>query len=156
MKIDKLKEVLESHKKWLNCEGGEKADLSGAKLRWANFRRADLRGADLSGADLHGADLRWAVLSGAVLSGADLRGADLRGAELSGARFLEIHTDIWTVQVHAEHARIGFQYHTHDEWMSFRDDEIDTMDRRALAWWKIYKPIVAGMIAAVNAQEVKG
>ena len=43
-----IKDVLEKHKKWLNEEdGGE---------------RADLRGADLRYADLSGADLRYAVL----------------------------------------------------------------------------------------------
>ena len=42
-----IKQVLDSHQKWINGEdGGEGADLSGAALRGV-----DLRGADLSGAD---------------------------------------------------------------------------------------------------------
>ena len=91
MEASKLKEILEKHKMWLNDEeGGEKADLSGADLRWANLSGADLREADLyranlSGADLSGADLRVADLKGANLSGADLRWANLRSADLSGA-----------------------------------------------------------------------
>jgi len=186
MNADKLKEILESHKRWLNGEGGEKANLSKADLHGANLHGADLHGAvlieanlsranlrganlsradlsravlieaNLSGANLREADLIWANLHGADLHGANLSWANLSGANLSGARFLEIRTDIWTVQVHAEHVRIGCQYHTHDEWMKFKDATIDTMDIRALAWWKIYKPVVAGLIAAVNAQEVKG
>lgn len=49
MDSEKLKEILENHKHWLNgdCDG------------WENMR------ADLSGADLRGADLRGANLSGA-------------------------------------------------------------------------------------------
>ena len=55
-----IKKILSEHSKWINGDGGERAnlrraDLSGANLRWA----------DLSEADLRGADLRWADLSGA-------------------------------------------------------------------------------------------
>ena len=63
MTSDKIKEILEKHRKWLTDEeGGECANLS-----WA-----DLSGADLSGANLSRANLSWANLSGADLSGADL------------------------------------------------------------------------------------
>ena len=85
MNKEKLQKVLNNHKLWLQNEGGERADLSGANLRDANLRGADLRGADLRYADLHGADLGGADLSGADLHGADLSGADLRDANLGGA-----------------------------------------------------------------------
>ena len=65
--------LLENHRLWLEKNGGERADLSGADLSGADLRGADLRRADLSGANLSGADL----------SGADLRRADLRRADLS-------------------------------------------------------------------------
>lgn len=40
-----LNEILEKHRKWLNDEeGGEKANLGRANLRWANLGRADLSG----------------------------------------------------------------------------------------------------------------
>ena len=75
MDSEKLKEILENHKHWLNedCDGWQdmKANLSNA-----NLYRANLRGVYLSGANLRGANLR----------GADLSGADLRGADLSGAK----------------------------------------------------------------------
>ena len=111
-----LNKILKLHKMWLNEEvGGQKANLSGADLRWANLyeanlsgsnlrgsdlceanlsganlretdlSEANLRGADLRWANLRGADLRWANLRGADLHGADLRGANLRGANLRGA-----------------------------------------------------------------------
>lgn len=106
MTQEELAKILELHKKWLNGEeGGERANLSGADLRWANLSganlrwadlsgaylssadlsRANLSSADLSGADLSGADLRWAYLSSADLSGANLSSADLSSADLSGA-----------------------------------------------------------------------
>ena len=52
MEKAKLDEILANHKKWLEGNGGERADLRGADLRRANLKGADLRGADLSGADL--------------------------------------------------------------------------------------------------------
>ena len=90
MTAEKLADILENHRKWMRNEGGCRADLSGANLRWANLSGADLSGADLSGAnlsraDLSGADLSRANLSGADLSGANLSGANLSGADLSGA-----------------------------------------------------------------------
>ena len=85
-----IKKILSKHSKWINGDGGERANLSGANLSGANLRGADLRGANLrwanlSGANLSGANLSGANLSGANLSGADLSGADLRGADLSEA-----------------------------------------------------------------------
>ena len=51
MTQEKLKVVLELHKKWLNNEdGGVSADLRGANLWGANLRGANLWGANLRGA----------------------------------------------------------------------------------------------------------
>ena len=100
MTKEELKNVLDLHRKWLNCEkGGVRADLRRADLRGANLREANLReanlweanlwGANLWGADLRGADLRGANLWGADLREANLRGADLRRADLRGANLRE-------------------------------------------------------------------
>ena len=62
MEKEKLDEILENHVKWLRCNDGKRADLSGADLRRADLRRADLRRADLRRADLSGANLRGADL----------------------------------------------------------------------------------------------
>ncbi len=87
MDNEKLKEILERHRKWLNDEdGGERADLREANLRGANLCEANLYGADLYGANLRGANLRGADLYGANLYGADLREANLREANLRGAK----------------------------------------------------------------------
>lgn len=96
MDNEKLKEILERHRKWLNNEdGGERAnlrgtdlreiDLRGVDLRLAYLSEADLRGANLCGANLYGAYLCGANLCGANLCGAYLCGANLRGANLRGA-----------------------------------------------------------------------
>ena len=97
MPPEKLREILEAHRKWVESEGkeGQEANLRGAKLRGANLSgayliKADLPGADLSGANLSGAylfkaDLTGAKLPGANLSGAHLQGADLGAAHLQGA-----------------------------------------------------------------------
>ena len=54
MTQEKLREVLEAHKRWLNSYGkeGELADLIGAYLIGADLSGANLRDADLSGANL--------------------------------------------------------------------------------------------------------
>ena len=82
MKKAKLDEILANHKKWLEENGGERANL-----RFADLNVADLSGADLKFANLSCADLSGADLSEADLRYADLSGADLRGADLSGANF---------------------------------------------------------------------
>lgn len=96
MERNKLKEILELHKKWLNGAADGKraslwgADLLGAGLKGANLQEANLYRADLyltylQGADLHGANLRDADIYRADLHGANLHGANLWGADLRGA-----------------------------------------------------------------------
>ena len=103
MNKEKLKEILDKHKKWLiHKDSGvradlRRADLSGADLSGADLCRADLRGADLHGADLREADLRGANLSEADLIGANLSEADLRGANLRGADLCEVRINERTV-----------------------------------------------------------
>ena len=76
MNKDKLKEILDKHKLWLdNKAGGERADLRNADLSNAYLSYANLSNAYLSNADLSNADLRNAYLSY----------ADLRNAYLSNA-----------------------------------------------------------------------
>lgn len=82
MTKNELNKILENHKLWLNDEGGECADLSGADLRYVNLKGIDLRYANLSGADLRYADLRYADLYDVDLNNADLSGANLNGANL--------------------------------------------------------------------------
>lgn len=98
-----LQDIIESHKKWLNGYGGERANLCGADLsdvrlcnadlscaiiNAANLSYADLSGANLCytnlcNTDLHNANISDANLCGANLSGANLSRANLRGTDLS-------------------------------------------------------------------------
>ena len=89
-----LQDIIESHKKWLNGYGGERANLCGADLSDTDLRNVnlhharlihtDLRNANLSGIDLFGADLSDARLCNADLSCAIISYADLSGADLCG------------------------------------------------------------------------
>ena len=100
MEQGKLNEIIENHVKWLQGDGGKRANLAAAdlygadlegvnlrraNLRSANLRRASLRRACLCGADLEGADLEKANLKGANLCEADLEITNLEGANLEGA-----------------------------------------------------------------------
>jgi uncharacterized protein YjbI with pentapeptide repeats len=96
MTPEELAGVLHNHAKWVADEdGGERANLKGAYLKWANLKGANLKGANLKwanlkwanleGANLKGAYLKWANLERANLKGAYLEGANLEGANLEGA-----------------------------------------------------------------------
>ena len=85
MEQEKLNEIIENHVKWLQDEGGKRANLAGADLEGANLHRADLEGAELRRADLLLADLEGANLHVADLEGTDLYGANLEGADLERA-----------------------------------------------------------------------
>lgn len=85
-----LQDIIESHKKWLNGYGGERANLCGADLSDTDLRNVNLHHALLIHADLCNADLSCAIINAANLSYADLSGANLcytnlRNANISDA-----------------------------------------------------------------------
>jgi len=82
MDTRQIDKILKEHKKWLEGDGGQRADFRLTDLRNANFRGADLRNADFRITDLRNANFRGADLRNADLWGANLRGADFRGAKL--------------------------------------------------------------------------
>ena len=83
MNKEELKNILKKHEDWINgIDGGKRANLIRADLRYANLKGAnlkdaDLRYANLKGANLEDADLRYANLKGANLKGANLEGTDI-------------------------------------------------------------------------------
>jgi len=110
-----------------------------------------LEDANLEGANLRNANLRGANLEDANLRCAYLRCANLRGANLEGAG-LYIQTETWQVVTTPTHIKIGCQFHTKEEWFRFDDEEIRTMDSKALDskaldWWTKWKPILELMLA---------
>ena len=76
MNREKLRAILEKHKKWIDYDdGGERADLSDTDLSDTDLSGENLNGADLRHADLRHADLRYADLEEADLTQANLRHA---------------------------------------------------------------------------------
>jgi hypothetical protein len=159
---EQLQEILQKHKLWLDGKkGGECADLRYADLRCANFREAVLRYANFNYADLREANFSYADLRGADFSYANFREANLRCADFRYANLLavgnmvnikSVQADIWHVAYTHDTLQIGCQHHLITEWWAFEDEEIDRMDRRALAWWAVWKPILRTIIAASPAE----
>ena len=108
MTQEEFNAILENHKKWLEGNGGERANLKGANLRGADLYGANLRGADLCDADLRDADLYGANLCDAYLYGANLCDADLRDADLRGVRYNE-QTAYYAMQCPEKGAYIGYK-----------------------------------------------
>ena len=155
---DELESILKSHRDWLNNDGGKRAVLRGANLRYANLWGANLRYANLWGANLRGANLRYANLCYANLWGAnlwdanlrdadlrdadlcyanlrdaDLRGADLRGADLLGVignakNIKTILIDSYCIVYTDTILQIGCERHQIEEWWKFSNKEIINMD----------------------------
>ena len=93
---EELEVLLRKHKLWLeNKEGGERADLTGANLKWADLTGANLTRANLTWANLTGANLTWADLTGANLTRANLTWADLTGANLTRANLDYSSIPLW-------------------------------------------------------------
>jgi len=46
---------------------------------------------------------------------------------------------------------IGCKFHKAEEWFNFTDDEINEMDKNqnVSEWWKIYKPIIQGIVNSI-------
>ena len=88
MERNKLEEILELHKKWLNGDAnGVRANLCGEDLRNIKLREVDLRYATLQSVDLRGADLSYAILETADFQNANLQGVNFYGANLKNACF---------------------------------------------------------------------
>ena len=120
-----------------------KADLSGAHLFGANLSGAHLSGAYLFGANLSGAHLSKANLFGANLSGANLSKADLSKAYLlcmGDMKFIfTMQLDKWQIGFTKDVLQIGCQRHSIEDWKTFDDAMINSMDTKALIWWKKWK-----------------
>ena len=126
------------------------ATLWNADLRNANLSDADLRNADLSDADLMNADMR-----NANLWNANLMNADLRNASGNMKHIKTMQIDGWPISYTATVMQIGCQRYPIEKWRKFQDKTIDRMDSSALAWWKVWKPIIFQIIEASPAEPTK-
>ena len=139
-----------------------KADLYGANLYGANLYGANLYGANLIEvnlfranlirANLYKANLYGANLSKANLSKANLYKANLWGCRGNNIHIKSIHCDIYDVAYTDSMLQIGCERHAINDWWTFSDDRISRMDRRALAWWKSWKPILQKIIKCSPAE----
>ena len=77
---------------------------------------------------------------------ANLDGANLTRANGNSREVKSVQTTIWVVTYTAEVMQIGCQRHEIAKWWAFTDDEISRMERRALEWWKTWKPILQQII----------
>ena len=77
MDNNKLNEILDKHKKWLNHEeGGVRADLRCSNLSGSDLSHSDLRGSDLSHSDLREANIdhsAWPLWRGSLKAYVDDR-----------------------------------------------------------------------------------
>ena len=78
---------------------------------------------------------------------ADLYHANLRGAIGNGREIKSMQCGtyriVWTVDV----LHIGCQQHPASDWWAFDDASILKMDgRKALSWWRVWKPILQTII----------
>lgn len=156
------------------------ARLSRATVTWAEFTYADLSDAFASDVDFNNTtlrfanmcrtDLRYSVLGNARcvytnFGCANLRDADVRvtdlstaridGAQLDGAKLIVIELEGWRVMVHADNTRIGCKWYSHEDWLSFTDEQIANMDKttvRPLPWWRRNKKLVEAAIETVRRQ----
>ncbi len=87
MEKTELDKILNNHKKWLDGEGKECANLHHANLLSVDLQRFDLRYVNLLSANLRGADLQHADLQHADFLDADLQYADVRGANFDFSVF---------------------------------------------------------------------
>ena len=138
MKREQLDLILEKHKKWLEGDGGERADLIYADLSYADLSDAKLSDANLRSADLSYANLRFADLSCANLSGADLSGADLKHANLSGANLSDAdlsYANLSDTKLSPkEHYRLG-----------------EILDKKIIGYKKLQHDIIATLEIPKNA-----
>ena len=84
---EKLKHILEDHKKWVESEGkeGKQADLTKATLQKVHLGEANLQEAHLFRTNLQGANLEKVLFTNASFKDATLREANFQDADLTDA-----------------------------------------------------------------------
>ena len=93
---------------------------------------------------------RCANLRRANLEGADLRVAKYKDEELKKAP-IQISNIGYYVMIIGSYIKIGCEEHKQSEWWKFTDKEIIVMDgKKALEWWKLWKPILKKMCKEYN------
>jgi hypothetical protein len=58
--------------------------------------------------------------------------------------------DTWMIGFTSTQLQIGCQSHTIQEWRAFSDEQIASMDEKALDWWKKWKYFIFKAIELTN------
>jgi acetyltransferase-like isoleucine patch superfamily enzyme len=74
--------------------------------------------------------------------------AELYGNAICTKAANVICTKEYVVTISDNFIKIGCQNHSIDDWYSFTDEQISKMACNALAWWKVWKPILFAIIDA--------
>ena len=99
----------------------------------------------------------WLETEGEEGSRANLEGANLTRANLEGAngdlhRLKSIFCETYPITYTAEVMQIGCQRHKIEDWWNFDDARIIEMDgKKALKWWRTWKPILQQIITVSPA-----
>ena len=67
-----------------------------------------------------------------------------------------MQVDEWAIGYTHDTLQIDCQRHLLSEWWAFSDEEISEMGSRALAWWKVWKPIIMNIIEVSPAKPTIG
>ena len=94
-----------------------------------------------------------ANLRSANLSGADLSGANLSGANIGGTDLIVYQSGPYTACIQSDNTRIGCEYHSSDDWLSWSPDDVAEMDNGAREYWEESGPIVKAAIMALRARK---
>jgi len=78
----------------------------------------------------------------AVLRGANLSDADLRYCIGNLREIRSMQIDCYSISYTKDILSIGCQSHTLSKWITFNDEEIDSMATDALNFWKKWKEII--------------
>ena len=134
MNRQEFKEILRKHHLWLNNEvGGAWTILSGVDLRYVDLTDADLREA--------------------VLDDVKLEGVSLFNTVGNNKQIKTIQAGKYTVNYTNDRMQIDCENHLIEEWFNFTDRQIKRMDRGALTWWRVWKPILKQIIEVSPAEK---
>ena len=79
----------------------------------------------------------------------DFRGGNFRGGNFRGESLntnpLSLYGLIWNVYITTTMIHIGCQSHLITQWENFSDEEINSMEDRALDFWKQWKDVILSM-----------
>ena len=118
--------------------------------------RANLARANLAGAYLAGANLARAYLAGADLAGADLARAKLQDGIIINHPPIFVGNLTWPVLIFERHMRIGCQFHTHQEWADFSDEDwIGMGGKPALVLKREFRDALLAMCAVQAAKSTQ-